>query len=227
LINRDSSGGLPGTRSGCGNLSFSERRWSLCECQHRGAASSRQMPVNPTSEHPTFRPIGPKVSTPKSRQFRRNVPNISNGLTQSGMCEFDPSRPSHAFRPLVRPHKTRTKRPNFPAFHVFEFVSGSSVCRTRGRNRGKSPAVSANIPVLRRLSAETGLIATVARLGTLVWGDLRTEVEEIGNCSSRTSARPWHLHKSVLLLQLHGIGSRSPGLSPEGLWIRHTITGSS
>jgi hypothetical protein len=43
-----------------------------------------------------------------------------------------------------------------PAFRVFYFVSTLPNLRSQGANRRKSPATPANIPVLQRLSAETG-----------------------------------------------------------------------
>jgi hypothetical protein len=42
-----------------------------------------------------------------------------------------------------------------PAFRAFDFVSRLPIRRSGGANCRKSPAVSADIPILRRLSAET------------------------------------------------------------------------
>ena len=42
------------------------------------------------------------------------------------------------------------------AFRELEFVSGLPNRQSQGANRRKSPATPANIPVLQRLSAETG-----------------------------------------------------------------------
>jgi hypothetical protein len=44
------------------------------------------------------------------------------------------------------------------------------------RNPRKVSAVSANIPVLRRLSAETNLMSTAAHLGTQFWLNLRVSM---------------------------------------------------
>jgi hypothetical protein len=77
---------------------------------------------------------------------------------------FDPSRSSHAFRPSERLSLRRRNGPKIPAFCAFTWVSGLRLCRTRDANRRKSPAVPANIPVLRRLSAEKSSIRTDARV---------------------------------------------------------------
>src|SRR5882757_35548 len=79
------------------------------------------------------------------------------------MRGFDPSRPSHAVLRSASLPRRRENGPEIPAFRAFVLVSGLPVCRTRGGNRRKSPAVSSNIPVLGRLSAETGWIRTAAR----------------------------------------------------------------
>src|ERR1700761_3545540 len=44
-----------------------------------------------------------------------------------------------------------------PAFRTFDCVSTPPNRQSQGSNRRKSPATPANIPVLQRLSAETGL----------------------------------------------------------------------
>jgi hypothetical protein len=43
-----------------------------------------------------------------------------------------------------------------PAFRALDFVSRLPNQQSQGANRRKSPTTPANIPVLRRLSAETG-----------------------------------------------------------------------
>ena len=48
-------------------------------------------------------------------------------------------------------------------FRVLDFVYRDAGTRNRDRNRRKSPSLSANIPVLGRISAETGSVATAAR----------------------------------------------------------------
>jgi len=57
----------------------------------------------------------------------------------------------------------RLTGPEIPAFRVFDFVSRLPISQSWERNCRKSPALSAEIPVLRRLSAETGSITTAAR----------------------------------------------------------------
>jgi hypothetical protein len=69
---------------------------------------------------------------------------------------LESSRPSQEFRRSVRRLQDREIRPEMPAFRVFDFVSGLPNRQSEGVNRQKSPATPANIPVLQRLSAETG-----------------------------------------------------------------------
>ena len=93
---------------------------------------------------------------------RRNCLDISKAETQSVMSEFDPSQGSH---PVLRPgevYNLRLTCPEIPAFHAFDFALKLSVSRSRGRNSEKSPALSAEIPVLQRFSAETSSITTAA-----------------------------------------------------------------
>jgi hypothetical protein len=70
---------------------------------------------------------------------------------------------SHAFRRFHRHPKRPENGPEIRAFRVSYSVSVLLVQRSQGRNLRKSPALSGNIPVLRRLSAETGLITTADR----------------------------------------------------------------
>src|SRR6266581_5085894 len=70
---------------------------------------------------------------------------------------------SHLFKRSAGFPKRREKGPGFRAFRVFDFVSRPPIRRSQGGNRRKSPTLSANIPVLQRLSAETVLITTAAR----------------------------------------------------------------
>jgi len=73
---------------------------------------------------------------------------------------FESSRPSQAFRRFLKLLKKLENRPEIRAFRVSDSVSALLVQRTQSRNLRKSPVLSGNIPVLRRLSAETGLITT-------------------------------------------------------------------
>src|SRR5258708_2008376 len=99
--------------------------------------------------------VAAKVSKLEFRGKKGKFPRYFNGLFQLGMWEFDPSQVS---QPLVRSATLSKKRENGPeirAFRAFDFVSRLPLCRSGGGNCRKSPALSANIPVLRRLSAET------------------------------------------------------------------------
>ena len=65
------------------------------------------------------------------------------------------------------------------AFRACDFVSGLSIHRSWGANGRKSPAMSADIPVLRRLSAETGLITTGARIGLTLFHGWEAFIEQV------------------------------------------------
>lgn len=71
--------------------------------------------------------------------------------------------PSQTFQRSARLPKRLGNGPEIAAFRIFRFVSGHSVGQTQGENGEKSPALSGNIPVLGRLSAEKGSIGTAAR----------------------------------------------------------------
>jgi hypothetical protein len=75
---------------------------------------------------------------------------------------FESSRPSHALRGSNWLPEKRENRPEIRAFRVSDYVSVFLVQRSHGGNRRKSPALSGNIPVLRRLSAKTGLMRAAA-----------------------------------------------------------------
>jgi hypothetical protein len=96
------------------------------------------------------------VSNPRFRGKVRNSPDISKGISELGMCEFESSQISQAVRRLGGLPRKSEKRPQMPAFRAFDFVSGLPNRQWEGANRGKSLATPANIPVLRRLLAETG-----------------------------------------------------------------------
>jgi hypothetical protein len=96
-----------------------------------------------------------KSPTPDFEEKCGNSPDISKGISQMGMCKFESSEVSHAFQRSARLSKRPGKGPEIPAFRALALVSGLPLRRSRGGNPGKSPAVSAKIPVLRRLSAET------------------------------------------------------------------------
>jgi len=99
----------------------------------------------------------------KSLLSTRNSIDISKAEIHLGMSEFDPSQGSQPVLRFSRLPKGRENCPEIRAFRAFGFVSGLLVRLTWGGNRRKSPASSGNIPVLRRLSAETGSITTAAR----------------------------------------------------------------
>jgi hypothetical protein len=74
------------------------------------------------------------------------------------MREFDPSYSSQPVLRFAIVCNLRLKGPEIPAFRAFDFVSRLPISQSRARNCRKSPALSAEIPVLQRFSAETGSI---------------------------------------------------------------------
>jgi hypothetical protein len=75
------------------------------------------------------------------------------------MREFDPFYSSQPVLPLAALCNLRLTGPEIRAFRAFDFVSRFPISQSREPNCRKSPALSAEIPVLRRLSAETGSAA--------------------------------------------------------------------
>jgi hypothetical protein len=97
-----------------------------------------------------------KVSAPGFGGKCGNSPDISKGIHQLGMCKFESSQVSQPFpRSARRPRKCKI-RPEMPAFGAFDLVSKLPNWQSDSSNWRKSPATPANIPVLQRLSAETG-----------------------------------------------------------------------
>lgn len=106
---------------------------------------------------------GPKVSKAANRQILGNSSKISKAEFQTGMWEFDPFQGSQPVLRLACVCNLRLKGPEIRAFRAFDLVYRLPHSQSPGRNSGKSPAHSREIPVLWRLSAETGSITTAAR----------------------------------------------------------------
>jgi hypothetical protein len=124
-----------------------------------------------------YRPALPEgiraaIVPPLSRQVIGASPSGKAVDFDSTMRRFESSRPSQAFRRFPRLLKISENRPEIRAFRVFDSVSLLSVQRSLSGNRLKSPALSRNIPVLQRLSAETGLITTAGRCGSRSCGPI-------------------------------------------------------
>jgi hypothetical protein len=79
------------------------------------------------------------------------------------MLWFDPCVVSRPFLRLATVCNLGLTGPEIPAFRAFDFVSRLPISKSRERNCRKSPALSAEIPVLQRFSAETRSITTAAR----------------------------------------------------------------
>ena len=107
--------------------------------------------------------VAAKVSKPKFRENSGNSLDFSKVLFQSGMSWFESSKVSQAIVRFPKLPIRPVNRPEIRAFCVSDSVSVLLLQRSQGGNRRKSPALSRNIPVLRRLSAETGLMTTAAR----------------------------------------------------------------
>jgi hypothetical protein len=80
-----------------------------------------------------------------------------------GIYKFESSEVSQPFLRQAIVCNLRLTGPEIPAFRAFDFVSKLPISQSQGQNGGKSPALTAEIPVLQRLSAETGSITTAAR----------------------------------------------------------------
>jgi hypothetical protein len=74
----------------------------------------------------------------------------------SAIRRFDPSRPSQPYQGSGDLLANYEKGPLLAGFSISAQVSELPNWRIRGPFRQKSPATTANIPVLQRLSAETG-----------------------------------------------------------------------
>jgi hypothetical protein len=70
------------------------------------------------------------------------------------MRRFESSYPSQAFQRRARPAKKCQIRPKIGAFYALGVVSRLPIRRSSGASCRKSPATSANLPVLRRLQPE-------------------------------------------------------------------------
>lgn len=95
------------------------------------------------------------------------------------MRRFESSRPSQAFSRFADAPTTREKRLEIARFCGFASVSVYRFSSSRARSCRKSPASSVDIPVLRRLAAETCFEATAIR-AHLYWRVLLTLLEELG-----------------------------------------------
>jgi len=102
--------------------------------------------------------LQPQISR-KVRKFPRHFKgHFSIGNVQVRILRGQPAIPAFSQAPL----HSREWAGN-PGFRAFDFVSGLPVRRSSDGIRRKSPVLSPGIPVLRRLSAETGAITTAAR----------------------------------------------------------------
>jgi hypothetical protein len=108
-----------------------------------------------------YRPAWPEESErepvpPHSRQSVGASPSGKAVDFDSTMRRFESSRPSQAVRRSAKLPGKGENGPEMPGFRAFDFVSRLPNRQSQGANRRKSPATPANIPILQRLSAETG-----------------------------------------------------------------------
>jgi len=93
-----------------------------------------------------------------SRVFGQNSGNsadISKAFFEMGISKFESSQVSQAVRRTAMTNPRRAKGPQTAGISRFGPPSPRSLSQSRGPNRQKSPAHSANIPVLRRPRPET------------------------------------------------------------------------
>jgi hypothetical protein len=67
--------------------------------------------------------LAAKVSNPGFRGKVRNSPDISKGIFELGMCEFESSQVSQAVRRLGKFPEKREIGAGMPAFRAFDLVS--------------------------------------------------------------------------------------------------------
>jgi hypothetical protein len=72
-----------------------------------------------------------KVSNPRFRGKARNSPDISKGISRSGMCKFESSEVSQAFRRSARLPRKGENGPGMPAFARSASSPGSRIGNRR------------------------------------------------------------------------------------------------
>ena len=107
------------------------------------------------------------------------------------MCSIPSTPARHSCARSDFPRDARTGRKS-GLFRTSAFVSRLPICRGGGRDRQKSPAVSANIPILGRLSAEAGSIRLPPDPGTRFRPDLPSQSHGKRKSLTRSAARPLH-----------------------------------
>jgi hypothetical protein len=176
--------------------------------------------------------LAAKVSGPEFWEIRGNSADISKGLFQLGMCEFDPSQVSQPFRRYARRSQKCEIGPEMRAFGAFDLVSRHPNWQLDSPNWRKSPAIPENIPVLQRLLAETGFdhqcrlpagvdfvgfSALRVRIGRLPGDDVssashkRSRLDQIRNVKPRTAARPGHFIPAGSPISIASIGNALEG----------------
>jgi hypothetical protein len=165
-------------RFGAGKPRLEGRKWPYYKERKSGCGfspncgSSRLKWLNSLYRPALPEGIRAAIVPPLSRQVIGASPSGKAVDFDSTMRRFESSRPSQAVRRFPRLPKRSENRPEIRTFRVFDSVSLLSVQRSLSGNRLKSPALSRNIPVLQRLSAETGLITTAGRCGSRSCGPI-------------------------------------------------------
>jgi hypothetical protein len=104
---------------------------------------------------PSVGRIVPKVSGPDFRVFARNSPDISKGICELGMCEFETSQVSQAFRVSENFLLGLQKGPPMAGFSHRQMSLETDVRTFWAENSQKSPAEFKKTPVFWRLALET------------------------------------------------------------------------
>jgi hypothetical protein len=81
-----------------------------------------------------------------------------NGLSSIGNMGVRPCLVSQPIRRSACLPRKPENQPEMAAFRAFDFVSRLPNRESPGADRRKSPATRANVPVLQRLSVETGFV---------------------------------------------------------------------
>ena len=97
-----------------------------------------------------------KSPTPDFEEKCGNSPDISKGISQSGMCKFESSQVSQPVTASEELAVWMAERPTIGGFcDLVGRLQNSRVYRIRRQLCGKSPPATADIPVFGRLSLET------------------------------------------------------------------------
>jgi hypothetical protein len=158
---------------------FPHELGNVCHLYHRCALGQPirvSFLTRPSLSLPFLQAEGQKSPRPILRQTRQNLPDISKGHSQLGMCEFDPFQVSRDSG--IRPRSLGNAR----------MAGNAGFSRARFRLRTPKSAIGT-----RQSANVSGHAREYSRFAETVGGD---------RVRSRPAARPWHSVYAVLLRRL-------------------------